>query len=68
MYYREQFPTGRQCLLEEAISLCQSPDRVDNSSLTSLAAVGSSLNTYKAAQKEISSCKDQVRAIDHKTG
>ena len=58
--FREQFPTGSECLLEEAISLCQSTDRVDNSSVTSLASVGSSLATYKAAQKEISSCKDQV--------
>ena len=58
--FRDQFPTERLCLLEEAINLCQSPERVDNSSISSLSSVGSSLATYKAAQKEISSCKDQV--------
>ncbi|WAQ96045.1 hypothetical protein MAR_028735 [Mya arenaria] len=56
---RDQFPTGeRLCLLEEAIQVCTSSARVDNSSC-SLTEVGSALSRYKAAQDEISKCTSQ---------
>ncbi|KAL3877743.1 hypothetical protein ACJMK2_035406, partial [Sinanodonta woodiana] len=55
--FRSQFPTGQKSMLEEAICLAQSADRVENTSSKTLPAVVSSLSTYRAAQKEISTCK-----------
>ncbi|KAK3605443.1 hypothetical protein CHS0354_007526 [Potamilus streckersoni] len=55
--FRSQFPTGNNSTLEEAMSLVQSADKVDNTSSKTLPAVVSSLSTYRAAQKEISTCK-----------
>ncbi|XP_052262837.1 serine/threonine-protein kinase 31-like isoform X2 [Dreissena polymorpha] len=56
---RNQFPPDSQrCFLEEAIALCSDADRVDNSRCQSLMEVGSALAMYKAAQDEISKCRD----------
>ncbi|XP_053392636.1 serine/threonine-protein kinase 31-like isoform X2 [Mercenaria mercenaria] len=64
-HLREQFPTSKiSCLLEEAMALCLDKDRVDNSKCRSLADVSTSLARYKAAQDEISKCKEQSELQD----
>ncbi|KAL5019065.1 hypothetical protein ScPMuIL_004787 [Solemya velum] len=55
---RCQFPSGKTSVLEVAIALAKSPEKVQNSSVTTLQPVISTLKTYEAAQKEVTSCSD----------
>ncbi|XP_052059491.1 serine/threonine-protein kinase 31-like isoform X3 [Mytilus californianus] len=58
-HLRCQFPTGQRSILEEAISVVLSDERIDQT-VTTLQPLVSTITRYNLIQKEISSCTDKV--------
>ena len=61
LLFSNQFPLDRETPLDRAISLAQSPGKININMAESLPDVVKAINTYKAAQDEIMKGVENVR-------